>query len=48
MPIYDCGVPDCEECQRAFGPNRERAIENYRRRCESYDRLEEETKGERR
>jgi hypothetical protein len=27
MPLYDCGVPSCGECQRAFGPNRTRAIQ---------------------
>jgi hypothetical protein len=26
MPIYDCGDPWCEECQKAFGPDRSKAI----------------------
>jgi hypothetical protein len=29
MPVYDCGVPDCSECQRAFGPDRTAAIADY-------------------
>lgn len=29
MPVYDCGAPDCEECQRAFGPDRTEAIRDY-------------------
>lgn len=40
MPAYDCGVPDCIECQRAFGPDRSKAIANYRARERLYDRLE--------
>lgn len=29
MPVYDCGVPDCTECQKAFGPDRSQAIADY-------------------
>jgi|GEM_PF-6882967 len=29
MPLYDCGERECEECQTAFGPNREKAIRNF-------------------
>ena len=36
MPIYDCGAPDCEECQRAFGPDRSKAIANYEARDRYY------------
>lgn len=36
MPMYDCGVPDCTECQREFGPDRSAAIANYEARCKSY------------
>ena len=32
MPVYDCGAPDCTECQRAFGPDRSRAIADYEAR----------------
>lgn len=32
MPVYDCGVPDCTECQREFGPDRSIAIAEYRSR----------------
>ena len=32
MPLYDCGDNDCEECQREFGPNREKAIRNFEAR----------------
>lgn len=32
MPIYDCGAPDCEECQREFGPDRSVAISEYESR----------------
>ena len=40
MPIYDCGAPDCDECQRAFGPDRSKAIELYRRRDKYYADIE--------
>nr|WP_321985364.1 hypothetical protein [uncultured Lichenicoccus sp.] len=35
MPLYDCGHRDCDECQRAFGPDRADAIRRYevRRLC---------------
>lgn len=39
MPLYDCGDEDCDECQRAFGPDRSKAIENYKRREEAYAAL---------
>ena len=32
MPLYDCGSPDCEECQQAFGPNRAKAIARFKAR----------------
>lgn len=32
MPVYDCGVPDCGECERAFGPDRSAAITEYQER----------------
>lgn len=32
MPVYDCGAPDCGECQRAFGPDRSVAITEYQDR----------------
>lgn len=32
MPVYDCGAADCEECQRAFGPDRSKAIAAYEAR----------------
>ena len=41
MPLYDCGEPECEECQRAFGPDRRKAIENYRKREAFYAMLEQ-------
>ncbi|MGH6991656.1 MAG: hypothetical protein ACREE3_17285 [Stellaceae bacterium] len=25
-PLYDCGAAECQECERAFGPGRRRAI----------------------
>ncbi len=36
MPLYDCGSPDCEECQQAFGPDRSKAIAAYEARGKSY------------
>jgi hypothetical protein len=39
MPAYDCGDPECEECHRAFGPDRKKAIENYKRREAYYAEL---------
>ena len=35
MPRSDCGVPSCDECQRAFGPDRSVAIRRFeiRRLC---------------
>lgn len=32
MPVYDCGDPDCDECERAFGPDRSEAIRRYEAR----------------
>lgn len=40
MPIYDCGEPECEECQRAFGPDRSKAIADYTTRDERFARME--------
>lgn len=40
MPLYDCGERECDECQRAFGPNRERAIKNFEAREVFYAELE--------
>ena len=39
MPIYDCGSPECDECQRAFGPDRTKAIANFRAREAYYAAL---------
>lgn len=39
MPVYDCGDPDCEECQRAFGPDRAKAIARFRAREAFYATL---------
>lgn len=36
MPVYDCGQPDCGECQREFGPDRSVAISEYEARCSAY------------
>ncbi len=36
MPLYDCGAPDCDECQRAFGPDRAKAIAQYYAREAAY------------
>ena len=41
MPIYDCGSPDCEECKRAFGPDRTKATEAYRKREKFYAEIEQ-------
>ena len=35
MPLYDCGSPDCDECQQAFGPDRSVAIARFKRRAET-------------
>ena len=40
MPLYDCGDKDCEECQRAFGPNREKAIKRFEAREAFYASME--------
>jgi hypothetical protein len=37
MPVYDCGDPDCEECKRAFGPDRSKAIAFYYLRKAYYE-----------
>lgn len=39
MPVYDCGAPDCFECERAFGPDRSKAIANYEARQKAYAAL---------
>jgi len=36
MPLYDCGDPDCDECQRTFGPDRSKAIEQSNQRAIFY------------
>ena len=36
MPLYDCGDPECDECQRAFGPDRREAIARYEKRAREY------------
>lgn len=45
MPLYDCGDEECSECQRAFGPDRAKAIENYRQREAYYATLERGASG---
>lgn len=45
MPVYDCGDAECTECQRAFGPDRSKAIANYERRAAYYATLERGTLG---
>ena len=47
MPLYDCGDRDCEECQRAFGPNRERAIKRFEARevaCAALEKSQEQAR----
>jgi hypothetical protein len=39
MPLYDCGERECEECQKAFGPNREKAIRAFKAREVAYSML---------
>lgn len=39
MPLYDCGDPDCGECQRAFGPDRSAAFERTKQREKFYNGL---------
>lgn len=39
MPLYDCGSPDCFECQRAFGPDRSKAIAKFKQREAYYAEL---------
>jgi hypothetical protein len=39
MPVYDCGAPECTECKNAFGPDRSKAIANFKRREEFYETL---------
>lgn len=36
MPVYDCGVPECSECQTAFGPDRTAAIAKQEKREKYY------------
>ena len=42
MPLYDCGERECDECQRAFGPNREKAIQRFEAREAFYATLPQE------
>ncbi len=35
-PIYDCGDPECSECEDAFGPNRSKAIADFNSRQRRY------------
>ncbi len=44
MPVYDCGAPDCEECQRAFGPDRSKAIANYKTREVEYAEIDRKSR----
>lgn len=44
MPVYDCGAADCAECQRAFGPDRSKAIANYEARAAAYAKLDAENR----
>lgn len=37
MALYDCGNPDCVECQRQFGPDRSKAIAEFRAREAGYN-----------
>lgn len=39
MAAYDCGDKDCDECKRAFGPDRSKAIANYEARERFYAQL---------
>lgn len=39
MPLYDCGERECQECQKAFGPSREKAIRNFEAREAYYAAL---------
>lgn len=39
MPVYDCGAANCEECQKAFGPDRSKAIAEYEARERYYATL---------
>jgi hypothetical protein len=39
MPIYDCGEPECAECQRAFGPDRTAAVARFKAREAAYAKL---------
>ena len=39
MPLYDCGAPECEECQLTFGPDRSKAVANYKAREAYYATL---------
>ena len=38
-PVYDCGDPECQECQRAFGPDRSAAIARHNARAKYYATL---------
>jgi hypothetical protein len=39
MPLYDCGSPECDECQKAFGPDRSEAIRKYKQREKTMNHL---------
>ena len=40
MPVYDCGDPDCHECNVAFGHDRSKAIAAALAREAAYELLE--------
>lgn len=44
-PAYDCGHPECWECERTFGPARSKAIDIFRRREDFYATLDQGTAG---
>lgn len=35
-PAYDCGAADCDECKRAFGPDRSAAVARFNEREIAY------------
>ena len=45
MSLYDCGDRYCDECQRTFGPNRDKAIKNFEAREIYYATLQLSTIG---
>lgn len=38
MPIYDCGDPECAECEEAFGPHRAKAIAEFHEKSRRWTR----------